>query len=81
MARGWESKSVEAQQEDAASANSPEKPQLTRQETDRVRQKESLRLALSSTESQLARANNALHREMLERAKAELQSRVRKLSE
>jgi IS30 family transposase len=81
MARGWESKSVEAQQEDAASANSSGKPRLTRQEADRIRDKESLRLSLSNIEAQLARSRTALHREMLERAKADLQRRIEKLAE
>jgi IS30 family transposase len=81
MARGWESKSVEAQQEDAATAKSPEKPRLTRQEADRVRNQESLRLSLSNIEAQLARSRTGVHREMLERAKVDLQYRIEKLGE
>jgi len=79
MARGWESKSVEAQQEEAASHSSRHKPRLTRQEADQFREKETLRLALSNIESQLARSNSAQHREMLERAKADLQLNIDRL--
>jgi len=53
MARGWESKSVEAQQEDAAARTSSEKPRLTREETARVRDRENLRLSLQSVLEQL----------------------------
>ena len=35
MARGWESKSIEAQQEDAASEQTLKKPRLTREQADR----------------------------------------------
>jgi hypothetical protein len=79
MARGWESKSVEAQQEDAAVTNFPEKPRLTREAASRLREQESLRLALRNIVNQLERSQNSQHREMLEHAKADLERRIEEL--
>ena len=79
MARGWESKSVEAQQEDAAGKSSPGKPRLTREEADQFREKESLRLSLRSVVEQLERSQKSQHRELLEHAKADLERRIEKL--
>lgn len=81
MARGWESKSVEAQQEDAAVGNSPQKPRLTRQEAARIREKESLRLSLRNIEAQLGHSKNLQHREMLECARADLQRKIDELTQ
>jgi hypothetical protein len=80
MARGWESKSVEAQQADAVDKSSPGKPRLTPEEAKRVREKESLRLSLRNVVEQLARSQNSQHREMLERAKTDLERRIEELS-
>ena len=80
MARGWESKAVEAQQADASDRGSPGKPRLTPEEANRLREKEGLRLALSNVVEQLARSQNPQHREMLERAKTDLQRRIEMLT-
>jgi hypothetical protein len=80
MARGWESKSVEAQQEDAADRHSPEKPRLTREQANRLREAESLRLSLRNVAKQLERTQNPQHRAMLEHAKADLENRIEKLN-
>jgi len=79
MARGWESKSVEAQQEDAAGKSTLEKPRLTREEANRLRATESLRLSLKNVVDQLARSQNSAHRDMLEHAKADLQRKIEEL--
>jgi len=79
MARGWESKSVEAQQEDASRRTTPEKPRLTREEANRLRQKESLRLALQSVIQELEQSRNTRHRTMLEQAQADLQRKIGEL--
>jgi hypothetical protein len=79
MARGWESKSVEAQQEDAAGRTTPEKPRLTREEAARLREKENLRLALQNVAQQLERCHNARHRALLERALADLEGKIKEL--
>ena len=80
MARGWESKSVEAQQEEAAGNHASEKPRLTREEADRLREREILQLALRNLVQQLERAHNSQHRQMLERAKVDLERRIEKLN-
>jgi len=76
MARGWESKAIEAQQEDAAARTTPGKPRLTREETTRLREKENLRLSLQRIAQQLDRSQDARHRAMLERAKTDLEKRI-----
>ena len=79
MARGWESKSIEAQQEDAVSRQSSHKPRLTREEADQLREKESLQLSLRNVIEQLNNSQNSQHRAMLERAKSDLERRIEKL--
>lgn len=79
MARGWESKSVEAQQEEAAGRNTSEKPHLTREDATRLREKENLRLALQNVVQQLERSHNARHRAMLEQAQADLERKIQEL--
>ena len=80
MARGWESKSVEAQQEEAADKSRSGKPRLTLEEANRIRETESLRLSLRNIVDQLERSQNSQHREMLEHAKADLERRIEELS-
>ena len=65
MARGWESKSVESQQEDAAS-NKTRGPELTPAERERLHQRRSLELALAQTQAELIGACRAAHRDMLQ---------------
>ncbi|MGA2416681.1 MAG: hypothetical protein ABSF59_19675 [Candidatus Sulfotelmatobacter sp.] len=79
MARGWESKSIEAQQDEAASRITSEKPRLTRQAADRVREREKLRLALRNVLEQLERAQDARHRDMLAAARSDLERKLDEL--
>ena len=79
MARGWESKSVEAQQQEAADTNAPAKPRLTREQADRLREEEHLRLSLLRVQEQLKQNPGTRHRTMLEQAKADLQARIERL--
>jgi hypothetical protein len=79
MARGWESKSVEAQQEEASGRTLPGKPRLTLEAAVRLREKESLRLSLQSVVQQLERSHNARHQAMLERARADLERKIQDL--
>lgn len=65
MARGWESKSVESQQEDRAAARTV-KPALSSAERDRLQQRHTLELALARTQAELGAACRAAHREMLQ---------------
>ncbi|MGA2377502.1 MAG: hypothetical protein ABSF72_18465 [Candidatus Sulfotelmatobacter sp.] len=79
MARGWESKSVEAQQDEAAARSTSEKPRLTREAADRFRERENLRLALRRVLQQLEQSRNPHHRSMLEHARADLESKMQEL--
>ena len=79
MARGWESKSVEAQQDEAAEKSTPGNPRLTREAAARIREKESLRLSLQNVVQQLERSLNARHRSMLEQAKSDLERKRQEL--
>jgi hypothetical protein len=70
MARGWESKTVEAQQDEAARERHSQ-PELTSEERDRLQQRRTLELALAQTQAELMAACRAAHRSMLdERLKA-----------
>jgi hypothetical protein len=80
MARGWESKSVEAQQDEASAGPSAEKPRLTREEAAMHRAKEGLRLGLQSVLQQLERSRDE-RRSALEQARADLERKLRELSE
>lgn len=64
MARGFESKSVESQQEEAQRAKAF-KPALTEEELARQARKTGLELALAQTQSELGAACRPAHREML----------------
>jgi hypothetical protein len=79
MARGWESKSVEAQQDEAAGRTTPANPHLTREEIDRFRERETLRLSLQSVVQQLERSHDPRHRAMLEQALADLERKLQSL--
>jgi hypothetical protein len=79
MARGWESKSVEAQQDEAAAASKSQKPRLTREAASRVREQENLRLALLGVRRQLERTSNSRHRPMLEQAANDLEAKLEAL--
>ena len=64
MARGFESKSVESQQEEAQRTRTI-KPALTPDEQARQARKTGLELALAQTQSELGAACRPAHREML----------------
>ncbi len=76
MARGWESKSIEAQQDEAAARSQPEKPRLSRESAARLREQESFRLSLESVRQQLERSSNPRHRALLEAALADLRRKI-----
>jgi hypothetical protein len=72
MARGWESKSVEQQQEMATSDAGQTRPRLTPAEIAAEQRRETLRLSRQRILQQMEVASNPRHREMLEAALAEL---------
>ncbi len=78
MARGWESKSVEQQQELATSDAGRAKPRMTAEEIDAERRRESLQLSRRRVLQQLEVASNPRHREMLEAALADLDAQLEK---
>jgi rubrerythrin len=68
MARGWESKSVEAQIEEEDRAYEAGRKEASDRSNQPDQRLESLRLSRVRVEAQLARAVHAAHREMLMKA-------------
>jgi hypothetical protein len=79
MAKGWESKSVEEQQSEARDAQKPAKPRLSPEEIANKQSRNSLELSRQRVMQQLQVACNPNHRNMLEKALAELDERLAKL--
>lgn len=79
MARGWESKAVEAQQETAAAASGA-RPRLTAEDAAKRAQRGSLMLARTKALGDLQLACNPAHRQMLEQTIAELDRQLEALS-
>ena len=80
MARGWESKAIEAQQ-DAAANDRATKPALSAEEAARQSARATLMLARTRALSDLQQACAPAHRAMLERAIADLDERLKVLDE
>ena len=72
MARGWESKSIEQQQEEMAEQRQPKGVPLSKDEQKINRQIEGLRLCRERLAQQLLAATSPRHRQMLEQSIAEL---------
>ena len=64
MARGFESKSVESQQEEAQRAKTF-RPELSTEEKERETKRAGLQLAMAQTQSEMGAACRPAHREML----------------
>jgi hypothetical protein len=79
MARGWESKSVEAQQAEVVDRNSAAKPRLTRDQAVQFRKKENLLLARTRIVSQLEAASTPRYRALLEESLKNLDDRLNAL--
>jgi hypothetical protein len=75
MARGWESKNIESQQEEATRARTTTRS-LTPEEQVRQTHRQGLELARSRAESDLTRATAPAHRSMLEQAIAALDAQL-----
>jgi hypothetical protein len=76
MARGFESKMVEFQQEEAARSKPPSTP-LTADQQARLARRRSLELARTRAAADLERATVPAHRRMLEQAIAALDEQLR----
>jgi hypothetical protein len=75
MARGFESKMVEFQQEEAARAKTT-KAKLSPEERDRVAKRRLLELARARAAADLERATAPAHKEMLQKALAALDEQI-----
>jgi hypothetical protein len=78
MARGWESKAVEAQIE-TAEARGPNKKHLTPEERERARRRESLLLSRARVVQDLEQSSNPRYRKMLTDALAHLDAQLAQL--
>ena len=67
MARGWESKSIEAQQEEAQSVRE-QKPALSPEERLRLQRRHAIELALTAKRRELANATSGAHQTYLKRS-------------
>jgi hypothetical protein len=78
VARGWESKSVELQQDEARSAAEP-RSRLTAEQREVESRKEGLRLSRSRILQQLHAVENPRYRKTLEQALAVLEEQIAQL--
>jgi hypothetical protein len=78
MARGWESKSIEDQQAEAASPVDKSKPQLTPDQIAGQRRRDGLILTRKRALQQLEAAQHPEHRKMLEKALSDIDSELAK---
>ena len=76
MARGWESKAVESQQDAATDRPRHTGPPLSRGDADRRAARASLELARSRAAADLQRATAPAHRSMLQQALTDLDERL-----
>jgi hypothetical protein len=72
MARGWESKSVEQQQEERLAQRDGARPVVSTEQQERNRKREGLALSQKRLTQQLEAADNPHYRQMLERSLADL---------
>ena len=79
MARGWESKSVELQQDDARSSAGNDKPRLTLQQKEIESRKEGLKLSRSRMIEQIQSTENPRYRKSLEQALATIEQQIAEL--
>ena len=79
MARGWESKSVESQQEDAQPARQRRRA-LTPDERRRAERRAVLELAVAQAQAELQAACRSAHQDMVRLKLAALQAELRALA-
>jgi|WetSurMetagenome_2_1015567.scaffolds.fasta_scaffold423947_2 hypothetical protein len=77
MARGWESKAVEAQQEQAQGERGAAKGAPSPQDLEKQSKRGTLALARKRAEADLAQARTPAHRAMLEEALAALDRQLK----
>ncbi len=80
MARGWESKSIESQMEDARSNRpDPSRPQLSPEEAEKTRRRESLLLSRTRVLHDLEATQNPHYRQTLSEALKHLDDKLAEL--
>ena len=80
MARGWESKAVESQQEEAGRAVAARKPSRSLEERERDARRATLEMALAQTQAEMTAACRPAHRDMLGLRLAAIRDELAKLS-
>ena len=78
VARGWESKSIESQQDEAGRKTSSG-PNLTLEQRASLQHKAGLQLALAETQAQMGAACRPAHREMLKLRLDAIQAQLKDL--
>ena len=76
MARGWESKSVEAQQEEAVARKPDSGQPPSPEEIQRRQHKETLRLARARVLHQMEASQDSRYKEMLQKSLADLERQI-----
>jgi len=79
MARGWESKSVEAQIESAAAKSNGAHQELSPQQVETLRAKENLELSRTRVKRELETSTNARYQDILRKALADLETKLAQL--
>ncbi len=80
MARGWESKSVEAQIESAASKQTADRePELSPEQIQLLRDRENLELSRTRVTRELATSKNPRYQQILRKALADLDAKLKLL--
>ncbi len=79
MARGWESKSVEAQQQDARAERRKPAAALSAAERSTMQRRRTLELARARTLADFQRSSSPAHRTMLERALRAIDEQIQQL--
>lgn len=81
MARGWESKDIESQMEDAREARRRDAPGMSAEQAQLEREREGLILQRSRVLSEMESAGNAGYREILKKSLAFLDEKLAALPE
>jgi hypothetical protein len=81
MARGWESKSVEQQQDEMAERRKPNRAPVPPEEQKRNRERDGLLLSRERLTQQLQAATNPRHREMLQQSIAAVDGQLSELEQ
>lgn len=80
MARGWESKAVEAQIEALDRDRKPEGVRLTIEQLERLRQRETLTLSRTRVQREMESTQNPRYAKMLKKALVDLERKIRQCS-